>query len=77
LKYSYPDSSLFKLLSPRNITLMMQSDDDNVWINCGKFLSQLLKKNILSIDILTEQAVALFRNEWTIVRIQYIINNLL
>ncbi|XP_011502578.1 PREDICTED: codanin-1 [Ceratosolen solmsi marchali] len=65
-KYSYPDSPLSRLLSPRNIMLMMQADNDNVWINCGKFLSQLLKMNVLSIDALSEQAVALFRNEWTI-----------
>ncbi|KAJ8666930.1 hypothetical protein QAD02_008592 [Eretmocerus hayati] len=66
LELSDPDSSLSRILCARNIKLMAQSADENVWINCGKFLGRLLKEDILTIDSLSSQAVALFRNEWPV-----------
>lgn len=69
LKLFESDSSLSRILSPRNIMLMSQSLDNTVWLNFGKFLNSLLKKKVLSLDSLTEQAVALSRREWPIVSI--------
>ncbi|XP_058792806.1 codanin-1 [Phymastichus coffea] len=64
LKLSTLDSPLTRILCPRNIMLMLQSPDDAVWLNLGKFLNDMLLEDILSIDYLNEQAVALFRREW-------------
>ena len=67
LKFTEDDSPLAKILCPRNIMLMAQPDNNRVWLSFGKFLKKLLKENILSIDVLSDQAVTIFTNDWPIV----------
>lgn len=67
LQFSESDSPLTKILSPKNVVLLSQPSDNKIWITVGRFLKKLLNENILSIDLLNEQAVALFKDEWPIV----------
>ncbi|XP_024944847.1 codanin-1 isoform X2 [Cephus cinctus] len=58
--------SLKRLLSPRNILLLAQPNKEHVWTAFGQFLRKLLKENLLDIDCLSDQAVALFREVWPV-----------
>ncbi|XP_014210069.1 codanin-1 [Copidosoma floridanum] len=64
LKIFKADTPLSRLLSPRNIELMVRSGNNDVWLICGKFMKKLLKENILPINDLCEQAVAVLRTDW-------------
>lgn len=67
VQFSDSDSPLLKIISHKNVVLLSQPLNDKIWITLGRFLKKLLKENILSIDSLNEQAVALFKDEWPIV----------
>ncbi|XP_001601592.1 codanin-1 [Nasonia vitripennis] len=66
MQFSESDSPLSKIISPKNVVLLSQLSNNKIWITLGRFLKKLLKENILSIDLLNEQAVALFKDEWPI-----------
>ncbi|XP_066596391.1 codanin-1 [Prorops nasuta] len=56
----------FKLLCPRNVILLEETKNNDVWVYYGKFIRKLLEKDIINIDTLSDQCVALFRHEWPI-----------
>lgn len=60
------DSAMNRLLCSRNIMLLAQSQNDTMWPIFGKFLKRLLETNILDGDNLSDQCVALFRQDWPI-----------
>lgn len=47
--------------------LLAQPQNDTIWPIFGKFLKRLLETNILDGDSLSDQCVALFRQDWPIV----------
>lgn len=60
------DSPLNRILSPRNVMLLAQSGKDDTWPFLGKFIKRLIEKDILDIDTLSDQCVALFRQDWPV-----------
>ncbi|KAL6431550.1 hypothetical protein ACFW04_007253 [Cataglyphis niger] len=60
------DSPMNRLLCSRNIMLLAQPQNDTIWPIFGKFLKKLLETNILDGDSLSDQCVALFRQDWPI-----------
>ncbi|XP_029678867.1 codanin-1 [Formica exsecta] len=60
------DSPMNRLLCSRNIMLLAQPQNDTIWPIFGKFLRKLLETNILDGDSLSDQCVALFRQDWPI-----------
>lgn len=60
---------MHRLLSSRNIMLLMQSHNDAMWSIFGKFLKRLLETKILDGDNLSNQCVGLFRQDWPVVSI--------
>lgn len=56
-----------RLLCPRNVMLLAQSENDVMWPIFGKFLKKLLEAKILDGDSLSDQCVALFRQDWPVV----------
>lgn len=64
------DSPLHRLFCPRNIMLLAQPENDAVWPIYGKLLRRLLEANILDGDSLSDQCVALFRQDWPVVSIR-------
>lgn len=66
-KFMESDSPMLRLLSPRNIMLLAQPENEQAWITCGKFIKKLLETNILTIDSISDQCIALFRHEWPVV----------
>ena len=62
------DSALSRLLSPRNIMILAEANNNGVWIKTGEFIKLLLKKEVLSLENLSDQCVALLRQDWSTVR---------
>ncbi|XP_076640494.1 codanin-1 like protein dlt isoform X2 [Colletes latitarsis] len=60
------DSPIHRIFSPRNIMLLAQSDKEEVWSFLGKFIKKLIAKDILDIDSLSDQCVALLRQDWPV-----------
>lgn len=69
LKDNQVDSPMHRLLSPRNIMLLAQPEKDMVWPVYGKFLRRLLETKILDVNSLSDQCLALFRQDWPVVSI--------
>lgn len=61
------DSPIQRIFSPRNVMLLAQPERDDTWPFFGKFLKKLIEKEILDIDSLSDQCVALFRQDWPVV----------
>jgi len=61
------DSPIQRILCSRNIMLLTQSQNDKTWPIFGKFLKRLLETKILDGDSLSDQCVALFRQDWPVV----------
>lgn len=66
LKDDQVDSPMHRLLSPRNIMLLAQPEKDAVWPVYGKFLRRLLETKVLDGNSLSDQCVALFRQDWPV-----------
>ncbi|KAK0167111.1 hypothetical protein PV327_004553 [Microctonus hyperodae] len=66
------DKLLSKLLCPKNIKILMLSKDKNVWQHYGKFIQQMLKHEVLSLDDFSNSCVSLFRYEWHPITLQSI-----
>lgn len=60
------DSPIQRIFSPRNVMLLAQPERDDTWPFFGKFLKKLIEKEILDIDSLSDQCVALFRQDWPV-----------
>ncbi|XP_032667198.1 codanin-1 isoform X1 [Odontomachus brunneus] len=60
------DSPMHRLFCPRNIMLLAQPENDTMWPIYGKFLRRLLEAKILDGDSLSDQCVALFRQDWPV-----------
>ncbi|XP_025073488.1 codanin-1 isoform X2 [Pogonomyrmex barbatus] len=60
------DSPMHRLLCSRNIILLMQQENNEMWPIFGKFLKRLLETKILDGDSLSNQCVALFRQDWPV-----------
>ncbi|XP_012280996.1 uncharacterized protein LOC105700032 [Orussus abietinus] len=58
------DSALSRIFSPRNVMLLAQSGNNKVWSVIGQFVRRLLKEHVLFIETLSNQCVALLRQEW-------------
>lgn len=67
LKGDQTDTSLHRLFCPRNIMLLSQPENDALWSIYGKFMKRLLEAKILDGDCLSDQCVALFRQDWPVV----------
>ncbi|XP_014235003.1 codanin-1 [Trichogramma pretiosum] len=65
-EFSHPEAPLNRLFSLRNIKLIAVARDTNTWLYFGKMLNALLRNNMITINTLSEQAVALLRMEWPI-----------
>jgi len=61
------DSPIHRILCSRNIMLLTQPQNDTTWPIFGKFLKRLLETKILDGDSLSDQCVALFRQDWPVV----------
>lgn len=61
------DSPITRIFSPRNIMLLAQPEKEEIWSFLGKFIKRLIEKEILDIDSLSDQCVALFRQDWPVV----------
>lgn len=70
LRSDEDDSPLHRLLCSRNIMLLAQPENNAIWSVFGKFLKRLLETKILDIDNLSNQCVALFRENWPVVSIR-------
>ncbi|KAK0089388.1 hypothetical protein PV325_007546 [Microctonus aethiopoides] len=66
------DKLLSRLLSPRNIKILMLSKDKIVWQYYGKFIQQMLKHELLSLDDFSNSCVSIFRHEWHPITLQLI-----
>ncbi|XP_012235265.2 codanin-1 [Linepithema humile] len=66
LRNDEDDSPLHRLLCSRNIMLLAQPENDAIWSVFGKFLKRLLETKILDINSLSDQCVALFRENWPV-----------
>ncbi|XP_014486058.1 PREDICTED: codanin-1 isoform X2 [Dinoponera quadriceps] len=66
LKDDQADSPIHRLFCPRNIMLLAQPENDTMWPIYGKFLRRLLEAKILDGDSLSDQCVALFRQDWPV-----------
>ncbi|KZC08720.1 PREDICTED: codanin-1 [Dufourea novaeangliae] len=60
------DSPIYRIFSPRNIMLLAQPEEDDVWPFLGKFVKRLIIKDILDVDSFSDQCVALFRQDWPV-----------
>lgn len=67
LRNEKADSPVQRLMSPRNIMLLAQSECEAIWPIYGKFLKRLLEKELLDGNSLSDQCVALFRQDWPVV----------
>ncbi|KYN15903.1 Codanin-1, partial [Trachymyrmex cornetzi] len=66
LRNEEDDSPMHRILCSRNIMLLMQPQNDALWPIFGKFLKRLLETKILDGDSLSDQCVALFRQDWPV-----------
>ncbi|KAL0112710.1 hypothetical protein PUN28_012167 [Cardiocondyla obscurior] len=66
LKNDENDSPMCRILCSRNIMLLTQPQNDAMWPVFGKFLKRLLETEILNGDSLSDQCVALFRQDWPV-----------
>ncbi|XP_020292800.1 codanin-1 [Pseudomyrmex gracilis] len=66
LKDDEIESPMHRLLCSRNIMLLAQPENDALWPIFGRFLKRLLDAKILDGDSLSDQCVALFRQEWPV-----------
>ncbi|XP_053970890.1 codanin-1 [Hylaeus volcanicus] len=66
------DSPIHRIFSPRNIMLLAQPDKEEVWLFLGKFIKKLIEKDILNIDSLSDQCVALFRQYWPLPTLKHL-----
>ena len=71
-KIPQSESPLLRLLSPRNIMILDESNHDEVWLKCGEFIKLLLKEGILSLESLSDQSVTLLRQDWATVGVNII-----
>lgn len=74
LKDDEIESPMHRLLCSRNIMLLAQTENDALWPIFGGFLKRLLDAKILDGDSLSDQCVALFRQEWPVVSIRDILS---
>nr|XP_012154190.1 PREDICTED: codanin-1 isoform X2 [Megachile rotundata] len=58
------DSPMHRVFSSRNIMLLAQPENEEIWPFFGKFIRKLIEKNVLDIDSFSDQCVALFRQDW-------------
>ncbi|XP_076239408.1 codanin-1 like protein dlt isoform X2 [Calliopsis andreniformis] len=58
------NSPIYRIFSPRNVMLLAQPEREDVWPFFGKFIKKLIEKDILDVDSLSDQCVALFRQDW-------------
>ena len=72
LRNDEDDSPMRRILCSRNIMLLMQPQNDALWPIFGKFLKRLLETKILDGDSLSDQCVALFRQDWPVVSLNAI-----
>lgn len=70
LRNDEDDSPLHRILCSRNIMLLAQPENNAIWSVFGKFLKRLLETKILDLDSLSDQCVALFREDWPVVSIR-------
>ncbi|XP_011869063.1 PREDICTED: codanin-1 [Vollenhovia emeryi] len=66
LRNDEDDSPMHRILCSRNIMLLIQPQNDAMWPIFGKFLKKLLETKILDGDSLSDQCVALFRQDWPV-----------
>lgn len=58
------DSPMHRVFSSRNIMLLAQPENEEIWPFFGKFIRKLIERNVLDIDSFSDQCVALFRQDW-------------
>lgn len=58
---------LTRMLAPRNILLLEKSKTTKTWETLAIFIKKLLDSDLLTIDCLSDQCVAVFRDEWQVV----------
>ncbi|XP_076162125.1 codanin-1 like protein dlt isoform X2 [Ptiloglossa arizonensis] len=66
------DSPITRIFSPRNIMLLAQPEKEEIWSFLGKFIKRLIEKEILDIDSLSDQCVALFRQDWPVPMLKHL-----
>ena len=72
LRNEEDNSPMHRILCSRNIMLLMQAQNDALWPIFGKFLKRLLETKIVDGDNLSDQCVALFRQDWPVVSLNAI-----
>lgn len=71
------ESPIHRVLSSRNVMLLAQPEKEDVWPVFGIFIKKLIETNVLDINSLSDQCVALFRQDWPVVNIFNSITNLI
>ncbi|XP_076753988.1 codanin-1 like protein dlt isoform X2 [Xylocopa sonorina] len=66
------DSPIHRILSSRNIMLLAQPEKEDTWPVFAKFIKKLIKKNVLDINSLSDQCVALFRQDWPVPTLKHL-----
>ncbi|CAG9576975.1 unnamed protein product [Danaus chrysippus] len=60
----YEDCYFDRILCPRNIMLLSETKSSDVWPAMAEILVYLLKHNFLTEDSLTEQCLAVYKQDW-------------
>ncbi|KOC68849.1 Codanin-1 [Habropoda laboriosa] len=60
------DSPLHRIFSSRNVMLLAQPEKEEIWPVFGRFIKKLIEKDVLDINSLSDQCVALFRQDWPV-----------
>ncbi|CAL7952462.1 unnamed protein product [Xylocopa violacea] len=66
------DSPIHRIFSSRNIMLLAQPEKEDIWPVFAKFIKKLIKKNVLDINSLSDQCVALFRQDWPVPTLKHL-----
>ncbi|XP_046742767.1 codanin-1 isoform X3 [Diprion similis] len=66
LNFLQKELILPRILSPRNIMLLANPQNPDVWLSLGKFIKRLLKEEVLNVEAFSDQCTMLLRYDWPI-----------
>ncbi|XP_017885679.1 codanin-1-like [Ceratina calcarata] len=66
------DSPIHRIFSSRNIMLLAQPEKAEIWPMFGKFIKKLIEKDVLDVNSLSDQCVALFRQNWPVPTLRHL-----
>lgn len=66
------DSPIHRIFSSRNVMLLAQPEKAEIWPMFGKFIKKLIEKDVLDVNSLSDQCVALFRQDWPVPTLRHL-----